>query len=60
MGRKNIRTDRPREKVDTKILEVVVELEPSPDLTLPLGLEVTATFLEPAAPAEEVAAAHVE
>jgi len=47
MGRKNIRTDRPREKIDTKILEVVVELEPSEDISLPLGLEVTATFLEP-------------
>ena len=49
MGRKNIRTDRPREKVDTKVLEVVVELEPTDDLTLPLGLEVTAIFLEPEA-----------
>ena len=27
MGRKNVRTDEPTERIDTRILEVVVELE---------------------------------
>jgi HlyD family secretion protein len=27
MGRKNLRTDDPTERIDTKILEVLVELE---------------------------------
>jgi ABC exporter DevB family membrane fusion protein len=40
MGRKNFRTERPTEKVDTKILEVLIELEP--DTKLPLGLRVDA------------------
>jgi HlyD family secretion protein len=38
MGRKNFRTERPTEKVDTKILEVLLEL--APDQKLPLGLRV--------------------
>jgi HlyD family secretion protein len=38
LGRKNFRTDRPTEKVDTKILEILIEL--SPDQKLPLGLRV--------------------
>lgn len=38
LGRKNIRTERPMEKVDTKILEVLLDLEP--DQKLPLGLRV--------------------
>lgn len=40
MGRKNFRTERPTEKVDTKILEVLLEL--APDQKLPLGLRVDA------------------
>ncbi len=44
LGRKNFRTDRPRERIDTKVLEVVVELDVAPD-ALPLGLEMTATFV---------------
>lgn len=32
MGRKNIRTDDPTEKIDTKILEIVIELEAGRDL----------------------------
>lgn len=39
MGRKNLRTDEPTERLDTKILEVVVELEGHPPL--PQGLRVT-------------------
>ncbi|MCO5167104.1 MAG: hypothetical protein M9894_12200 [Planctomycetes bacterium] len=46
LGRKNFRTDRPRERIDTKVLEVVVELDAA---DLPLGLEMTATFLPGAA-----------
>ncbi len=38
LGRKNIRTDEPAERVDTKILETLVELEPGQ--SLPLGLRV--------------------
>ena len=44
LGRKNFRTERPREKVDTKILEVLVELDPGQ--TLPMGLRVDAYFQE--------------
>jgi len=40
LGRKNIRTDEPTEKVDTKILETLVELDPG--TTLPVGLRVDA------------------
>ena len=40
LGRKNFRTERPTEKVDAKILEVLLEL--NPDQTLPLGLRVDA------------------
>jgi len=40
LGRKNFRTERPTEKVDTKILEVLLELDPNQ--TLPLGLRVDA------------------
>lgn len=32
MGRKNVRTDDPTERIDTKILEVIVELETPQDL----------------------------
>ena len=40
LGRKNFRTERPTEKVDTKILEVLLELESNQKL--PLGLRVDA------------------
>jgi ABC exporter DevB family membrane fusion protein len=40
LGKKNFRTERPTEKVDTKILEVLLELDPNQ--TLPLGLRVDA------------------
>jgi hypothetical protein len=32
MGRRNVRTDDPTERTDTKILEVVLELEDPADL----------------------------
>ena len=40
LGRKNIRTDEPTEKVDTKILETLVQLDPGS--SLPDGLRVDA------------------
>ncbi|MGB6688205.1 MAG: efflux RND transporter periplasmic adaptor subunit [Terracidiphilus sp.] len=40
LGRKNIRTDEPTEKVDTKILETLVQLDPG--IQLPVGLRVDA------------------
>jgi len=43
LGRKNFRTERPTEKVDTKILEILIEL--APGQKLPLGLRVDA-FIE--------------
>lgn len=45
LGRKNIRTDEPSERVDTKILETLVELDAGQ--TLPVGLRVD-VFLQPA------------
>lgn len=43
LGKKNFRTDEPTERVDTKILETLIELDPSSDL--PTGLRVDA-FIE--------------
>lgn len=43
LGRKNFRTERPTEKIDTKILEVLIEL--APEQKLPLGLRVD-TFIQ--------------
>lgn len=40
VGRKTVRTDEPTERVDTKVLEVLVELDPGQ--TLPVGLRVDA------------------
>jgi HlyD family secretion protein len=40
LGRKNVRTDEPTERVDTKILETLIELEPG--AALPIGLRVDA------------------
>jgi len=46
LGRKNIRTDEPSERVDTKILETLVEMDGAREL--PVGLRVDA-FIVPAA-----------
>jgi multidrug resistance efflux pump len=43
LGRKNFRTNEPSERVDTKILEVLIELEARPQL--PVGLRVDAFLL---------------
>jgi multidrug resistance efflux pump len=43
LGRKNVRTDEPSERVDTKILETLLELDAG--ARLPVGLRVDA-FLE--------------
>jgi ABC exporter DevB family membrane fusion protein len=43
LGRKNVRTDEPTEKVDTKILETLIQLDPG--APLPLGLRVDAFLL---------------
>jgi len=40
LGRKNIRTEEPTEKVDTRVLETLIELRP--DTRLPVGLRVDA------------------
>jgi ABC exporter DevB family membrane fusion protein len=40
LGRKNIRTDEPGERVDTKVLETLIDLEPG--TRLPVGLRVDA------------------
>jgi hypothetical protein len=40
LGKKNVRTDEPTERVDTKILETLVELDSGREL--PLGLRVDA------------------
>jgi HlyD family secretion protein len=43
LGRKNFRTDRPTEKMDTKILEVVIALDDGRDL--PVELQMSVWFL---------------
>ena len=43
LGRKNVHTDEPTERVDTKVLEVLVELEAG--TVLPAGLRVDAFFV---------------
>jgi len=43
LGRKNVRTDEPTERVDTKILETLVQLDPGTDL--PIGLRVDSFIL---------------
>jgi hypothetical protein len=40
LGKKNVRTDEPTERVDQKVLETLVELEDGHEL--PLGLRVRA------------------
>lgn len=42
LGRKNIRTDEPSERVDTKVLETLVDLDPGTEL--PVGLRVDAVI----------------
>lgn len=42
LGRKNVRTDDPAERVDTKVLEVLVELDAG--TRLPIGLRVDAVL----------------
>ena len=47
LGKKNVRTDEPTERVDTKILETLVELDSGREL--PLGLRVDA-FIQVSSP----------
>jgi multidrug resistance efflux pump len=47
LGRKNVRTEEPTERVDTKVLETLVQLEDGREL--PLGLRVQAFILDRAA-----------
>jgi multidrug resistance efflux pump len=56
MGRKNVRSDDPTERIDTKILEVVCELD-APEGLVP-GLRVT-NFVDPHPPLERTAASAV-
>lgn len=42
LGRKRLFTDAPRERIDTKVLETLLELDPS--VALPIGLRVDATI----------------
>lgn len=44
LGRKNFRTDRPTEKADTKILEVVIALDDGRDL--PVELQMSVWFMK--------------
>jgi len=57
LGRKNVRTDEPSERVDTKILETLVELDPGQQL--PLGLRVD-SFVEVSVAAKSRAKAPYE
>lgn len=45
LGRKNVRTDEPTERVDTKVLETLVQLDDGHEL--PLGLRVQAFIVRP-------------
>ena len=47
LGRKNVRTDEPSERVDTKILETLIELDDGHEL--PVGLRVDAYIVAQAA-----------
>lgn len=53
MGRKNFRTDRPTERADTKILEVVAALDNGQDL--PVELQMAVWFLRDTAASQSVA-----
>jgi len=52
LGRKNVRTDEPTERVDTKVLETLVELEDGREL--PFGLRVQA-YIAPDRPSARTA-----
>lgn len=55
MGRKNIRTERPTEQLDSKVLEVVIAMDPT-GIDLPIDLQMTVRFLRDGAatrPGEE-------
>jgi hypothetical protein len=41
LGRKTVRDDDPRARVDTRVLEVIARFEGTPTETLPLGLRVS-------------------
>jgi HlyD family secretion protein len=41
LGRKTVRDDDPRARVDTRVLEVICELEATPGIELPLGLRLS-------------------
>jgi len=56
LGRKEIRTDEPTEKLDTKVLQVVIDLEGSPEI--PVGLRVDVFFKPIPEDAKKVAALH--
>jgi multidrug resistance efflux pump len=40
LGRKTLRDDDPRARVDTRVLEVIARFEPAPQAALPLGLRM--------------------
>ncbi len=44
MGRKNIRTERPTERLDSKVQEVVIAMDRT-DIELPIDLQMTVRFL---------------
>lgn len=52
LGRKNIRTDEPTERVDTKVLETIIELETG--APLPVGLRVDAFIVRDSTQAARV------
>jgi HlyD family secretion protein len=47
LGAKEVQTGRPSERIDMKVLQVMIDLDP--DVALPVGLRVDASFLAPAA-----------
>ena len=55
LGRKNIRTDNPADRVDTRVLETLIELEPGtqlpPGLRVDVFVQVAATTAETPKPA---------
>ncbi|MFH0983837.1 MAG: secretion protein HlyD, partial [Planctomycetota bacterium] len=57
MGRKSIRTERTTEQQDTKVREVLIELDPT-DVDLPIDLQMTVRFLASAASDTEAKPAH--
>jgi HlyD family secretion protein len=40
LGRKTVREDDPRARVDTRVLEVIARFDGTPDMSLPLGLRM--------------------